>query len=119
MPVRTGPTGCAEFVDAEEVDAAVAGDGLVELLLVGGFDQLVHELGGERGADAVALHGGLGSQGGEHVGRAGAGSPIRQRGWLFLIHSQLARVWTVAVSMSGLASKSKVRRDFSRGSMPP
>ncbi len=32
-------------------------------------------------------------------------SPIRQSGWLFLIHSQLARVWTVAGSMFGLASK--------------
>jgi hypothetical protein len=34
----------AEFVDAEEIDAAVAGDGLVQLLLVGGLDQLVDQL---------------------------------------------------------------------------
>ncbi len=31
----------AEFVDAEQVDAAVAGDGLGQDLLVGGLDQLV------------------------------------------------------------------------------
>lgn len=42
-------------------------------------------------------------------------SPIRQSGWLFLIHSQEARVWMVAGSMLGLASKSKVRTDFSLG----
>lgn len=40
---------------------------------------------------------------------------MRQSGWLSLIHSQLARVWTVAASMLGLASKSKARKDFSRG----
>ena len=42
-------------------------------------------------------------------------SPIRQSGWPFLTHSQLARVWMVAASMLGLASKSKARSDFSRG----
>ena len=53
----------SELVNAEEVDAAVAGDGLVQLLLVGCLDQLVHELGSQRVADAVALHGGLGGVG--------------------------------------------------------
>jgi hypothetical protein len=105
----------AELINAEEIDPTVAGDGLVEPLLVGGLDQLVHEFHGERVADSVALHSGFGAQGDEHVGFAGAESPIRQSGWLFLIHSQLARVWTVAASMFGLASKSKARRDFSRG----
>lgn len=38
-----------------------------------------------------------------------------QSGWPFLIHSQLARVFTVAGSMVGVASKSNGRRDFSRG----
>jgi hypothetical protein len=33
----------AELVDDEQVDAAVAGDGLGELFLVGGFDELVHQ----------------------------------------------------------------------------
>ncbi len=42
-------------------------------------------------------------------------SPMRQSGWLFLIHSQLARVRMVAGSMFGFASKSKDRNDFSRG----
>ena len=44
----------SELVDAEQVDAAVAGDGLVELLVVGGLDELVDELGGQDVADAVA-----------------------------------------------------------------
>lgn len=41
-------------------------------------------------------------------------SAIRQSDWLFLIPSQLARVFTVAGPMLGLASKSNGRRDFSR-----
>nr|WP_329245937.1 hypothetical protein [Actinoallomurus sp. NBC_01490] len=35
----------AELVDAEQVDAAVAGDGLGQLLVIGGLDELVDELG--------------------------------------------------------------------------
>jgi hypothetical protein len=47
-------------------------------------------------------------------------SPMRQSGWLFLIHSQLARVWRVAASMFGFASKSNARSDFSPvGSLDP
>ncbi|KJS59947.1 hypothetical protein VM95_24240 [Streptomyces rubellomurinus] len=42
-------------------------------------------------------------------------SPIRQSGRLLLIHSQAARVWIVAGSMFGFASKSNFRRDLSRG----
>ena len=41
----------AELVNAEQVNAAVAGDGLDKLLVVGGFDQLVDELGGQGIAD--------------------------------------------------------------------
>jgi len=44
---------------AEQVDAAVAGDGLGQLPVVGG--QLVDELGGQGVADAVAGYGGLGA----------------------------------------------------------
>ena len=44
----------AELVDAEQVDAAVAGDGLGELPVVGGLDELVGELGGQGVADPVA-----------------------------------------------------------------
>jgi hypothetical protein len=36
----------AELVDADEVDAAVAGDRLGELLPVGGLDELVDQLRG-------------------------------------------------------------------------
>jgi hypothetical protein len=70
-----GPTGCepadirigedleeqfgaaaVEFhvADAQQVDAAVTGDGLVELLVLGGLDELVDELGGQDVADAVS-----------------------------------------------------------------
>lgn len=42
-------------------------------------------------------------------------SPIRQSGRLFLIHSQVARVWIVAGSMFGFASTSNFREDLSRG----
>jgi len=62
----------AEFVDAEQVDAAVAVDGLGELPVIGGLDELVDELGGQGVADPVAGHGGLGAQGDEQVGLAGA-----------------------------------------------
>lgn len=34
----------AEVVDAEEVEAAVVGDGLGELLLIGGLDEFVDQL---------------------------------------------------------------------------
>src|SRR5580704_5100519 len=47
----------AELVDAEQVDAAVADDGLGQLLVVGGPGQLVDELGGQRAADPAAGHG--------------------------------------------------------------
>jgi hypothetical protein len=57
----------AEFVDAEQVDASVAGDGLVELFFVGGFDELVDEFGGEDVADPVAGDRGGGAEGDEQV----------------------------------------------------
>ena len=44
----------AELVDAEQVDAAVAGDGLGQDLLVGGLDQLVDQLRGKDVLDPVA-----------------------------------------------------------------
>jgi hypothetical protein len=46
-------------------------------------------------------------------------SPIKHSGWPFWTHSPLARVWTTAGSMLGLALKSKPRRDFSRGTWRP
>ena len=46
-------------------------------------------------------------------------SPIKHSGWPFLTHSHLARVWTTAGSMLGLALKSKPRKDFSRGTWRP
>jgi hypothetical protein len=36
-----------QLIDAEQVDASVAGDGLGELFLVGGLDQFVDEFGGQ------------------------------------------------------------------------
>ena len=62
----------AEFVEAEQVDAAVAGDGAGELAFVGGFDEFVDELGGEDVADPVAGLGGGGPEPDEQVALAGA-----------------------------------------------
>jgi hypothetical protein len=52
--------------------AAVAGDGLDKLLVVGGFDQLVDELCGQGVADPEPGHGGLGAQRDQQVRLAGA-----------------------------------------------
>lgn len=73
----------AQLIDAEQVDAAVAVDGLGQLLVVGGLDELVDE---------------------------------RRP---FLTQSQVARVLMTAGSTFGLASKSKVRKNFSRGFQRP
>jgi hypothetical protein len=48
----------AEFVEAEQVDAAVAGGDAGQLLVVGGFGELIHQLGREGVADPVAGLGG-------------------------------------------------------------
>jgi hypothetical protein len=45
----------AEFVEAEQVEAAVAGNDSGQDSFVGGFDEFVHELGGGDVADAAAL----------------------------------------------------------------
>jgi hypothetical protein len=45
----------AELVDHEQIDAAVAGDGASEGLLVGGFDEFVHEPRRERVSDPEPL----------------------------------------------------------------
>ena len=63
----------AELVDAEQVDAAVAGDGLGELPVVGGLGELVGEFGGQGVADPEPGHGRGGAQRDEQVGLAGAG----------------------------------------------
>jgi hypothetical protein len=63
----------AQFVQAEQVDAAVAGDGAGEGLVVGGFDEFVDQGGGGGVADPVAGFGGCGAQADEQVGFAGAG----------------------------------------------
>jgi hypothetical protein len=62
----------SELVDAEQVDAAVAGDGLVQRHLVGGFDELVHEASSEGVLHPEPGLGGRGSQADEQVGLAGA-----------------------------------------------
>jgi hypothetical protein len=55
----------AELVDHEEVDAAVPGDRLGELLVVGGLDEFVDQFRGQDVADPVAVFGGCGAQGDE------------------------------------------------------
>jgi hypothetical protein len=52
----------AQFVQAEQVDAAVAGDGAGQGLVVGGLDELVDQRGGGEVADPVAVLGGGGAR---------------------------------------------------------
>ena len=52
----------SQFIDQDQIDAGVAVDQLGQLLVVGGFDQFVHELAGQRVADPVAGLGGQGAQ---------------------------------------------------------
>ena len=51
-----------EFVEQEEIHSAVTGDRAGELLLVGGFDELVHQPGREDVFDAVTSFGGRGPE---------------------------------------------------------
>ena len=106
----------AEFVEAEQIDAAVAGDGPGQLLVVGGLDELVDQLGGQGVADPVA--------------RASAAavpsaisrwvlpvpeSPIRHSGWPARTQAQVASGGSMAGLMAGLAAKSKSSSRFGRG----
>ena len=90
----------SQLTGAEQADAAVAGDGLGQLPVVGG--QLVDELGGQGVADAVAGYGGLGAQRDEQVGLLVPLSPIRYSGRPFLTQSQVAWVWMTTGSTLGL-----------------
>jgi hypothetical protein len=49
------PLHVAEFVDAEQIEAAVAGDGLGQLAFIGGLDQLVDQFRGQGVVDPIAL----------------------------------------------------------------
>lgn len=46
----------SKFIDTEQIDASVAGDGLAKLFVVGGLDELVDQGRGGDVADAVAGH---------------------------------------------------------------
>ena len=63
----------AQFVQAEQVDAAVAGDGAGQGLLIGGLDELVDQRGRGGVLDPVTVLGGGGAQPDQQVGLAGAG----------------------------------------------
>jgi hypothetical protein len=62
----------SQLVQAEKIHSAVAGDRLGQLLVVGGLDQLVDQLGGKGVADPVAGHRGLGAKGDQQVRLAAA-----------------------------------------------
>jgi hypothetical protein len=70
-----GPAACPEFVDAQQIDPSVARDGLRQRLLVGGLDQFVGELGGQRVLDTEAGYRSLGAERDHEMGLAGAGVP--------------------------------------------
>jgi hypothetical protein len=57
----------AKLVQTEKINSAVAGDRLGQLLVVGGLDEFVHELGGKRVADPVAGLGGCDPESDEQV----------------------------------------------------
>src|ERR1700722_16856596 len=70
----------AQLIEAEQVDAAVAGDGAGQGLVVGGLDELVDQRGGGDVPDPVAVLGGGGAQPDEQGGLAGAGVPDQAAG---------------------------------------
>jgi hypothetical protein len=51
-----------QFVDTQEIDPAVSGDGAGQLSFVGGLDELVDKFRGEDVADPVAVLGGCGAE---------------------------------------------------------
>lgn len=69
-----------ELIDTEHIDPAVAGNCLGEHLLVRGFDEFVHEPGGERISTLVPLLCDRGGKADEEVGFAGAGIPNQAEG---------------------------------------
>jgi hypothetical protein len=73
----------AELIDAEQVDAAVAGDGLGQHLFVGGFDGFVYEPGGQGVFDPVTLLRRGGAEADEQVGFSGSGVPDQALGCTF------------------------------------
>ena len=63
----------AEFVEAEQVEPAVAADDAGQAPFVGGFDEFVDQLGGGDVADPAALFAGGQAETDEEMGFAGAG----------------------------------------------
>jgi len=70
----------AEFVEAEQVEAAVAADDAGEDAFVGGFDEFVDELCGGDVADAAALFAGSEAKPDEEVGLPVPESPSSTTG---------------------------------------
>ncbi len=70
----------ADLVEAEQVEAGVAAEDAGELLVVGGFGELVDQLGAGEVADPAAGFGGAGAEGDEQMGFAGAGVAEQHRG---------------------------------------
>lgn len=64
-----------EFVEQKEIHSPVTGDGFSELFLIRGFDELVHQPGGEDVFDAVASFGGRGSEPDKEMRFPGPGVP--------------------------------------------
>ena len=72
---RGGPAACTRVRRCTTVDPSVARDGLRQRLLVGGLDQFVGELGGQRVLDTEAGYRRLGAERDQEMGLAGAGVP--------------------------------------------
>ena len=94
----------AQFVQAQQVSAAVAGDGAGQGFVVGGLDELVDQRGGGDVPDPVAVLGGGGAQPDQQVGLAGAGVADEAAGLPGGHPGRPARVRISAAGMLGLAA---------------
>jgi hypothetical protein len=97
-----------EFVDAQQNDPSVPRDGLRQRLLVGGLDQFVGELGGQRVRDTEAGYRGLGAERDQEMGLAGAGVPDQAQRLTLLDLLALGQGVDDRGIDAGLALKSKL-----------
>ena len=105
----------AELVEAEQVEAAVAGDDAGQASFVGGFDEFVDELGGGGVADPAALFAGGDAEADEQVGLAGAGVAEQHDGFAGVEVGAGGEVARVAGLMVGDGVDVEVGEPFEAG----
>jgi hypothetical protein len=105
----------AELVEAQQVEAAVAGDEPREAPLVGGFDELVDELGGGGVTDPTSFFAGGDAEPDEEVALAGAGVAEEDDGFAGVEVAAAGEGGDRGRIMEGAAARSKSVRRFTRG----